>query len=260
MVLTIHHLQISQSCRVVWLCEELGIPYELIYYERFFSPPESLLAVNPLGQAPVITDDGMNLAESGAIIEYIIHKHGNGRFALPPSHPNYAQYLYWYHFANGTLQPAIVNALMLFLGGVGSSNMMVRRGEERLDAYFKLMDKHLSSPDFPYLAGKELTGADFMNIFCLTQMRAMFPLDLTPYPNIIRYLQEKIGTREAYVKASKMCDPEAPLALDAKPPAAFWKRMITPGWIGAILAPVRSIVRLVAILLDGITSIKVKRD
>ncbi len=106
-ILTIHHLGHSQSERIVWLCEELGIPYELVRYERDavtrLSPPE-LVAMHPLGAAPLIEDGDLLLAESAAIVEYIIVRHGDGRLRLGPEHPDYAAYLFWFHFSNG--QPA----------------------------------------------------------------------------------------------------------------------------------------------------------
>lgn len=112
-MLTIHHLQVSQSERIIWLCEELSIPYGLKLYKRdpIYSPAP-LKALSPLGTAPVIADGPLTLAESGAIVEYIIHKHGNGRLALPPTHSNYADYLYWFHFSNANLQ-AIVSRIMI---------------------------------------------------------------------------------------------------------------------------------------------------
>src|SRR5690349_10820496 len=95
-MLTVHHLAKSQSERIVWLCEELSIPYELKRYERdpvtILAPPEDR-ALHPIGAAPVITDDGLVLAESGAVIEYIIARHGAGRLALGSSHPDFAHYL-----------------------------------------------------------------------------------------------------------------------------------------------------------------------
>jgi glutathione S-transferase len=104
-MLTVHHLGKSQSERIVWLCEELGIPYELRRYDRdpvTILAPAEYRALHPIGAAPVITDGDLVLAESAAITEYIIVKHGNGRLALGPSHPGFAAYLYWFHFANGT--------------------------------------------------------------------------------------------------------------------------------------------------------------
>lgn len=97
MGLTVHHLQVSQSERIVWLCEALGIDYDLKLYQRhpYLSPPE-YLALHPLGAAPVITDDGgVLLAESEACVEYIIHVHGGGRLTVKPGEKNYADSLYW---------------------------------------------------------------------------------------------------------------------------------------------------------------------
>ena len=106
-MLTVHHLGKSQSERIVWLCEELEIPYELKCYTRdpvtMLAPPD-YKALHPIGAAPVITDGDLVLAESGAVVDYIIAKYGNGRLALAPDHPDFAHYLYWFHFANGTLQ------------------------------------------------------------------------------------------------------------------------------------------------------------
>ena len=107
-MLTIHHLATSQSERIIWLCEELAIPFELKHYQRDsvtrLAPPE-LKEVHPLGSAPVITDGHLVLAESAAIVEFIVAKYGGGRLELGPEHPEFANYLYWFHFANGNLQP-----------------------------------------------------------------------------------------------------------------------------------------------------------
>jgi glutathione S-transferase len=97
MPLIVHHLGVSQSDRVVWLCEELGIDHVLKKYDRspVLAPPE-LKALHPLGAAPVIEDGSVRLAESGACVEYIAQVHGGGRFTLTPGHKDYADYLYWF--------------------------------------------------------------------------------------------------------------------------------------------------------------------
>ena len=106
-MLTVHHLGKSQSERIVWLCEELGIAYELKHTARdsrtMLAPPD-YKALHRIGAAPVITDGDLVLAESGAVVEYIIARYGNGRLALKADHPDFANFLYWFHFANGTLQ------------------------------------------------------------------------------------------------------------------------------------------------------------
>ncbi len=110
-MLTVHHLGISQSDRIVWLCEELAIPYGLVRYER--DPvtrlaPANYKALHPTGTAPVVTDDGLTLGESGAIIDYIVAKHGGGRLTLSADHPDFARYFYWYHFAGSSLMPSMM--------------------------------------------------------------------------------------------------------------------------------------------------------
>src|SRR5258706_14057729 len=115
-MLTVHHLGISQSDRIVWLCEELGIDYQLMRYERLpttrAAPPE-YKALHPAGTAPVITDGALVLGESGAIIDYIIGRYGNGRLAVTAAQPNFADYLYWFHFANGSMIPSALIELVI---------------------------------------------------------------------------------------------------------------------------------------------------
>ncbi len=207
-MLTVHHLGISQSERIVWLCEELGIPYELKLYKRqpvtMLAPPE-IMALNPLGSAPVITDGDLVLAESGAIMEYIIAKYGEGRLALGPSHPDFAQYLYWFHFANGTLQPAMGRCMVLRRLNLAADNPIAAAMTGRLERALGLVEKRLGA--VPYLAGNEFTAADIMSVFSLTTMRFFMPVDLAPYPSIRGYLQ-RIGARPAYQRAMKKGDPE----------------------------------------------------
>jgi glutathione S-transferase len=103
-MLTVHHLGISQSERIDWLCEELEIPFEFVRYQRTdanLTPPE-YRALHPSGTAPFVTDDGRALAESGAIIEYIIARYGQGRLSVGPESPDFADYKYFLHYANGS--------------------------------------------------------------------------------------------------------------------------------------------------------------
>src|SRR5262249_24377732 len=99
-MLTVHHLDNSGSQRVLWLLEELGLPYEIVHHKRdpktMLAPPE-LRKIHPLGKSPVVTDGDMVLAESGAIIETLVETHGNGRLAPPPGSPERTRYLYWLH-------------------------------------------------------------------------------------------------------------------------------------------------------------------
>lgn len=213
-MLTIHHLGKSQSERIVWLCEELGVPCELKHYVRDavsnLSPPE-LLALHPLGAAPVITDGDLVLAESAAIVDYIIAKHGGGRLALAPSHPDFAEYLYWFHFANGNLQPNMGRNMILRRLDLPADNAVLVATRGRLDRALGLIDARLA--DAPYLAGAEFTAADIMTVFSLTTMRYFMPVDLAPHAHIRAYLA-RIGEREAYRRAMHKSDPGMALLLD----------------------------------------------
>ncbi|KAK7420965.1 hypothetical protein QQX98_002532 [Neonectria punicea] len=205
MVLVIHHLQCSQSERIPWVREELGIDYELKLYQRapLFAPPE-YKALHPMGAAPVIQDGNLTLAESCAVIEYICHKYGNGSLFLDPTHAAYADFLYWWHWADGSFQPA---ALRIKSGRVEKSNeddVMARFANERFKKAIGALEKRLG--DNKWLAGTEFTAADVMVVFTLTTLRYFIPYSLKEYGNVLKYLQ-RIGAREAYQKAMSKSDP-----------------------------------------------------
>jgi glutathione S-transferase len=212
-MLTVHHLGKSQSERIVWLCEELGLPYELKHHVRdpvtILSPPE-LVALHPLGAAPVIADGDLLLAESAAIVEYIIARHGGGRLALGPDHPDFAQYLYWFHFSNGNLQPVMGRAMIVRRLNLPADNPVLVSVQGRLTRVLKLVEARLAEAD--YFAGNEFTAADIMSVFSLTTMRYFMPVDLTPYPAILAYLQ-RIAARPAYQAAMAKGDPGMDLLL-----------------------------------------------
>jgi glutathione S-transferase len=207
-MLTIHHLGHSQSERILWLCEELGLPYVLKLYARdpvtILSPPE-LRALHPLGAAPVIQDDGLLLAESAAIVDYILAKHGGGRLRLDPDHPDFADYLYWFHFANGNLQPVMGRLMLVSRVGLAPDHPVQRAAQGRLDRVMALLEARLGEVD--YLAGAAFTAADIMSVFSMTTMRLFQPLDLQPYPAVLAYLQ-RIGDRPAYRRAMAKGDPD----------------------------------------------------
>ncbi|WP_186049493.1 glutathione S-transferase family protein [Burkholderia gladioli] len=213
--LTVHHLGHSQSERIVWLCEELGLEYELKRYDRRkdnrMAPPE-YQALHPMGTAPVIKDGPLVLGESAAIVEYLIEIHGNGKFAVKKTDPGFADHLYWFHFANGTLQPLVLQVLLLERAGSLKENAVLRGLQTRFDLVFSMIDARLG--DTPYLAGPELTSADIMTVFSLTTMRRFKPYDLSTWPNILAYLQ-RIGARPAYQRAMRKADPDTAPLLDA---------------------------------------------
>jgi glutathione S-transferase len=207
-MLKIHHLGHSQSERVIWLCEELGLPYEVQHHTRdattFLSPPE-LKALHPLGAAPLIEDGDLLLAESAAIVEYIIVKHGAGRLKPGPDHPDYADFLYWFHFSNGNLQPALGRSMMVARLKLPATDPVQASVQARLDRVMTLVETRLG--ERLHLAGDEFTAADIMTVFSLTTMRLFQPVDLGPYPNIRAYLR-RIGERPAYRRAMVKGDPD----------------------------------------------------
>ena len=207
-MLTIHHLGKSQSERIIWLCEELGVAYALKHYVRdpvtILSPPE-LKVLHPLGAAPVITDRALVLPESGAIVEYNIAKYGGGRLALGPTHPDFAQYLYWFHFANANFQSHMGRNMMMRRLNLPADNPTMAGTVGRLDRVLNLVEARLGEAQ--YLAGAEFTAADIMIVFSLTTMRIFLPLDLAPFGNILAYLQ-RIGGRPAYQRAMQKGDPD----------------------------------------------------
>jgi glutathione S-transferase len=200
-MLTVHHLGISQSDRIVWLCEELGLDYDLVRYDR--DPvtklaPAAYKALHPSGTAPVITDGDVVLAESGAIVDYIVARHGGGRLTLKPEDPAFPLYLYWYHFANGSLMPS-----MMMLMAEGPLAELMR---ERVGRGFKALDDRLAE-GHAWLAGDNFTVADIMIAFPLTTLRAFTSFDLSPYPNIPPYLQ-RLTARPGFQRARAKADPE----------------------------------------------------
>lgn len=207
-MLTIHHLGHSQSERIVWLCEELVLPYTLKHYDRDpvtrLSPP-ALRSVHPLGAAPLLEDGELLLAESAAIVEYICEKHAAGRLRLGPAHPDYAQFLYWFHFANGNLQPAMMRLLLARRAELSEDHPVAASARGRLELVLALVEERLAKAQ--YLAGDEFTAADVMSVFSLTTMRLFLPLSLAPYPSIRAYLA-RIGERPAYRRAMARSDPQ----------------------------------------------------
>ena len=208
-MLTVHHLRRSQSERIVWLCEELGLDYELKCYDRnrtdMLAPPE-YKALHPMGIAPVIADGDLVLGESGAIVQYILAKYGPGGLTRGPADPDFAQYLYWLHFANGTLQPIMGRNMMLHRLEVPADQPMAGAVRGRLALVLSQVEARCAQA--PYLAGADFSAADIMSVFSLTTMRSFSPLELAPYPQIRAYLQQRIGVRDAYRRAMQKGDPE----------------------------------------------------
>ncbi|AIQ99570.1 glutathione S transferase [Citrobacter freundii] len=206
-MITIYHLGVSQSERVVWLCEELGLAYALRRFERDpmtrLAPPE-YKSISPTRTSPVVRDGDIVLSESGAIMEYLIHRHGGGRLAVAPEHANYPVYLFWFHFANSSLTAMEMARMMLVAAGGRDGEGSLAFAEERIDTAFGLVENQLGRT--AHIAGEAFTAADIMLLFPLTTMRHFMPKDLAGYPNILGYLK-RIGEREAYRRAMAKADP-----------------------------------------------------
>ncbi|TPX06795.1 uncharacterized protein E0L32_002291 [Thyridium curvatum] len=217
MTILIHHLHVSQSERIPWLCEELGLPYDLKLYSRapLLAPPE-YKALHPAGSAPTIQDGDLTMAESGAIVTYLCHKHAGGRLFLGPADPEYPHFLYWFHWVNGTFTPALARAMGL--ASSGQTGPMADMTRARVAGGLAAMDARLR--DNEYLGGKEFSAADIMAVFPVTTMRYFYSLDLSPYENILRWLKT-VSQREAYQRAMKKCEPDMELCLGAEPPELF---------------------------------------
>lgn len=227
-MLTIHHLECSQSERIVWLCEELGISYKLKRYNRspVLAPPE-MKVLTPMGGAPIITDSTFNpsnpltLGESAAIVEYIIHRHGEGRLVLPVSHKDYGDYLYWFHQSNTNLQGAIFRALLIGQLKLAPENSVQKSVDAKVKAVLNMLNDRLTR--VTWLAGDEFTAADIMTVVSVTTMRLYYPINLTGYEGIFSWLQ-RVGERPAYKSAMQKCDPELVPCLGAETPDLF------PAW------------------------------
>ena len=207
-MITIHHLGISQSERIVWLMEELALPYRLKWYDRManrLAPPD-FLKLHPTAMAPVIEDDGRVLTESAVIAEYICHRYAGGKFTLRPEQPNYYDYLYWMHFNNSAMGLRFTKAV-LQAGATGpvadTMGEVVRRREEQ---FYRYLDQRLG--ESPFLAGPELTCADIMTVYRLTTGVLFGARPVDDLPNVVAYVK-RIQARPAYQKAMAIAGPKA---------------------------------------------------
>lgn len=215
MPLTLHHLGLSQSERIIWLAEELGLDYNFVRHKRdpLFSP-QSIKDLHRAGTAPVMEDNPspvtrskVVLAESGAIMDYLIAVYGKGRLAYTPEDgANYPHYLEWYHFANGSLQPALHRVLMSRGLGSDPSSRRADGTMRKWEHLLSMMEARLGQTE-AYLAGGGLTAADVMTVFTLTTMRGFCPVefDEVKHRNILAYLK-RVGQRPAYRRAMKRCE------------------------------------------------------
>ncbi|MGB8421109.1 glutathione S-transferase [Paraburkholderia sp.] len=212
-MLTVHHLNNSRSQRVLWLLEELGVPYEIKRYERdpktMLAPPE-LRAVHPLGKSPVITDDGQTLAESGAIIEYLVDKYGQGRFAPAAGTPERLRYTYWMHYAEGSAMPPlllklvalrIASAPMPFFAKPIARKIASTLQSSFIDPQLKLhlgyINQELGATG--WFVGNDFTAADVQMSFPLEAATARGGME-GQIPAVVDFLK-RIHARPAYQRA-----------------------------------------------------------
>ena len=212
-MITVHHLNNSRSQRVLWLLEELGLPYEVKRYERdakTMQAPPALREVHPLGKSPVVTDGGLTLAESGAIIEYLVERHGGGQLAPAPGTPARLRYTYWLHYAEGSAMsplllklvfdriesgpmPFFVKPLARAIAGRAKSSFIVPQITRHLDYMESELEK------FRWFAGDEFSAADIQMSFPLEV--AVKRAGLGPSrPRLMDFLG-RIHARPAYQRA-----------------------------------------------------------
>ncbi len=212
-MITVHHLNNSRSQRVLWLLEELGVDYEIKRYQRdpatMLAPPE-LRQVHPLGKSPVITDGDLTIAESGAIIEYLVERYGNGRLVPPAGTPEKIRYTYWLHFAEGSAMLPLV--MKLVFGRLETAPMpffirpvakgiarKVKAGfiEPNIKAQLDYMESELMKS--AWFAGSEFSATDIQMSFPIEAAEARGGLDMTR-PRLMNFL-ERIHAMPSYKRA-----------------------------------------------------------
>ena len=213
-MLKVHHLNNSRSQRILWLLEELDVPYEIVHYKRQspvpLAPPE-LKAVHPLGKSPVVvTDDGVVLAESGAIIETLVERYGQGRLAPTPGTPQAARHRYWLHYAEGSAMPPLLLKLIFdrmekspapfFVKPIVKSVAAKAKAAfilPQLKTHLDFMEGELNKS--LWFAGDEFSAADIQMSFPLEAAEARAGLE-QGHPKAMAFL-ERIHARPAYIRA-----------------------------------------------------------
>ena len=209
-MITLHHLNNSRSQRIIWLLEELGVDYDIKRYDRdpkTSLAPAELKAVHPLGKSPVITDGDKTIAESGLIIEYLLDRYDQGRFLPARESATYWQYLYWLHYAEGSLMPLLVMTLVFNKIKEAPMPFFVRPiacaiADKAISAYsgpnlknnLKYVEEHLSNNT--WFAGEQMTGADFQMIFPL-EAAMHRGINSADYPAIKRFI-DKVHAMDTY--------------------------------------------------------------
>jgi glutathione S-transferase len=196
-MITVHHLNDSRSQRILWLLEELALPYEIKHYQRLptrLAPPE-LAAIHPVGKSPVITDGRKTVFESGAIIDYVIRRHAGGRLQPDPATPAYDDYQMWMHYAEGSaMLPLMLNLYVSRLGDGGAP--LHPRIESEIANHLGYLDAHLKGRGF--LVGDSLTGADIQMSF-IPEIAEVYG-KRAAFPNLDAWIK-RLHARPAWKKA-----------------------------------------------------------
>lgn len=206
MTIIVHHLENSRSQRILWMVDELGLPHEIVRYERnkktMLAPPE-LRKVHPLGKSPVIQDEGTVVAETGAIVEYLVEKAG-GRLGAPPDRAGALRYRFWLHYAEGSMMPPLLLKLVLSKIPI-MGKIAIKRIQPMIDVHLDYIESELGKR--PWFAGDAMTAADIMMSFPLEAAHARGGLGASR-PNTIAWLA-KVHALPAYQRALKEGGPYA---------------------------------------------------
>jgi glutathione S-transferase len=214
MSIVVHHLNNSRAQRVLWLLEELGVPYEVKHHQRdpkTFQAPPALKVIHPLGKSPIIEDDGRVLAETGAIVEYLLDAHGDGRLRPPPGSDERLRFTYWLHYAEGSAMPPLLMQLIFQLMPRRSPALLrplVRRIADRAQAgyvrpqlklHMNFWENELQRSS--WFAGEGFTAADIMMSFPVEAAAARAQA-LEGRPRLAAF-RERIRARPAYQRAAE---------------------------------------------------------
>jgi glutathione S-transferase len=197
-MLTVHHLNDSRSQRILWLLEELDLPYEIKFYQRDavtrLAPPE-LKAVHPLGKSPVLTDDGATIIESGAIVDYILRHHGGGRLMPATGSADHEAYVQWLHYAEGSAMLPLMMKMYTGMLGEGGAPLAPRIDSE-IANHLGYVESSLAGRD--WLVANALSGADIQMSF-VGEIAGRYGLHAT-HPNIGAWVK-RFQARDAYKRA-----------------------------------------------------------
>jgi glutathione S-transferase len=205
-MIEVHHLNNSRSQRVLWCLEELGLDYQIVSHQRDPQTnlaPDSLKAIHPLGKSPVIRDGGRTYIESGAILDYLVRRYGNGRLAPRADSPDYQRYVEFLHFAEGSaMLPVMLKLYASRLGEAGAPLLPRVHGE--IENNFGFLDSELADHD--YFVGDDLTAADINLTFVIQAAKMLYTLE--KFPRLAAFLT-RVQSRPAYRRAIERGGPFA---------------------------------------------------